>query len=212
MLRRALGLCLALCAGLLAMPASALVLSVPAVQIDLTISFAPEPPPIIPADALLSGLAIFYKDFGPFSDFRPSAIPPIPIGIGDLARGGSFHFAFSPPDPCFGAGLCRLDFSFAGLTGDFATFAFLSTDVLPGAAPNPPPILPIGTLDFASGPNPPPIDVLGNIVAFDDPVIVGTFEVRLSVVPEPSSALLLAAALATLALRRRRAKFPLARA
>ena len=41
---------------------------------------------------------------------------------------------------------------------------------------------------------------MGNLIAFDDPEIIGTWEVRLSVVPEPSSVLLLASALAGLLL------------
>ena len=118
MAKRVPALCLALAAGLFATPASALVLSSVPVEVDLTISFTP-PDPIIPEGALLSGLTTFYKDFGPTIDLPPVAVPPSPIDIGDLAKGGSFHFRFAPGDPCFGAGACGLDFSFAGLTGDF---------------------------------------------------------------------------------------------
>src|SRR6266700_2720367 len=114
----------------------------PPIRVDLTISFLPSPPPIIPDGALLTGVATFYKDFGGL-DLPPVAVPPNPIDIGDLGAGGSFHVVFSPGDPCFGAGLCGLDFSFAGLTGAFPTFAFPALGDLPNAGPNPPPILPI---------------------------------------------------------------------
>lgn len=111
--------------------------------------------------------------------------PPIDIG-----KGGTYIFSFAPIDPCFGDGSCRLDFSFGGFTGDFATaaFPFLLTGL--DAGPTPPPILPIGFLDHLI-PNGPPIDVLGQIVAFDDPVIVGTWEVTVRAVPEPGWTMML---------------------
>src|SRR5437879_5310192 len=112
-------LCLALAAGLFATPASAIVIGSVPVEVDLTISFLPTPPPIIPADADLTGTATFYKEF-PGLDIPPSALSPTPPPI-DIGKGGTYHFTFAPGDPCFGAGLCRLDFGFAGLTGGFAT-------------------------------------------------------------------------------------------
>jgi hypothetical protein len=197
--RRALALCLALIIGSFAYPALA-VPAVQSVQIDFTISFA-QGPPISPQDVRLSGFASFYSGVsGPPIDVLQNGPP---IDIGNVAIGGSFFASFLIQGPPIDIG-----FSFAGLTGGFPTFAFDLPNEINGPPILPseqtgPPILPVGTF-LANGP---PIDVLGNIVAFDDPVVIGTWEVRLGAVevPEPGSAILLAAALAGLyGIRRRR--------
>src|SRR5947209_7860641 len=81
--------------ALLASAVSALAVPVfvPAVQnqmqIDLSISFYPSPPPIIPQGALLTGTAQFYADFGPRFAGPQLAPDGPPIDIGSLLRGGS---------------------------------------------------------------------------------------------------------------------------
>jgi hypothetical protein len=110
-----------------------------------------------------------------------------PIDIGTLMPGGSFTTIFEPPDPCFADALCGLAFSFSGLSGPYSAFAFNTVD-LPNTPPNSPPVIALGVFDPAFPPDP----IRGNIVAFDDPNIIGTWEVTVSAVPEPGSAALLA--------------------
>ena len=90
---RAVTLCLALVVGLCAGPAFA----VP-VQIDFTIAFAPNPPPIF-QDLQLTGTARF-------GELAPTDIPtlvpnppPISLDIGSLSPGGSFTRTLSQPTP-----------------------------------------------------------------------------------------------------------------
>ena len=188
---RALALGLAAFASLFATSA----LAVP-VQIDFSIFLSPNPPPIFQG-LMLTGTARFGELASTDSPTLMPQPPPISVDIGSLSPGGTFSMRLSPTDPCFGDGSCSLGFGFAGLFGGFGTFAYdIQTDVSGLLLPTPPPIVPIGALDF-SLPSPPPIDVMGNLVAFDDPEIVGTWEVtfRALTAPEPASGLLLMTAL-----------------
>ena len=158
------------------------------IEIDLTISFLPSPPPIIPNGATYTGIAQFS-----FSNILTPTPPPIDIGA--VAIGQTFFTAFSPMPPPIdqdiGIAFGNLFFSFGGSVlmpnppPIFPLAAFLDDADLPNALPMPPPILPIGFL--AAAPTPPPIHASGNIVAFDDPVIVGTFDITVHAVPEPGS-------------------------
>src|SRR5207245_1591566 len=59
------------------------------IEIDLTISFLPSPPPIIPTGAAYTGIAQF--------SFSNVLLPmPPPIDIGSVAVGGTFFTAFQP--------------------------------------------------------------------------------------------------------------------
>ena len=131
--------------------------------------------PVIPANfqgSQLSGQVSFSAD-------SLSPLPPN-IDIGHLSTGQSFSTRSISTDP----GL--LFFSFGGKAAGFTAYAY------PQGSPTPPEITPlppeikIGALDF-SVPTPPQIRASGHIVAFDDPEVVGTWDITLSAVPEPAS-------------------------
>ena len=72
----------------------------------------------------------------------------------------------------------------AGFT-QFDLAAFLPNTDLPNGIVGPP-ILPVGSLLVG-----PPIRLSGPVVAFDDPIVVGTYDITLAAVAVPSSAMLL---------------------
>lgn len=96
-------------------------------------------------------------------------------------------------------------FSFQGLAGPFAAFAF---DTLRSAGLNAPPEperYAVGTIP--GGTNPPePERVFGVIVAYDAPVVVGTWDVTVTAVPEPETYAMLLAGLGLLGFVARRRK------
>ena len=165
--------------------------------VDLVISYflptlSPQPPPIFQRSNL-SGTASFFAE-STTSDLHNLVPQGPPIDIGNIAQGQSFEASFLLDTSNF-LFTNQLDFSFSGLTNlapqpppiepSFTALAFSSDGVLP-ASPSPPPILPIADLSSFFAPSPPPIKQSGRIVAFDDPVVVGTWTVTVSAVPEPS--------------------------
>ena len=177
------------------------------IEIDLTISFNPQPPPIIPTGATYTGIAQFS-----FSNLLAPGPPP--IDIGSVAVGGTFFTAFSPAPPPIDQAVAfgELFFSFGGSVlmpappPIFPMAAFLDGADLSNATPTPPPILPIGSLGL--GPAPPPIHASGNIVAFDAPEVVGTFDITVRAVPEPATLTLLLGPLGLLLLLAGWRRFP----
>jgi hypothetical protein len=156
----------------------------PEIFIDLTISFSPTPPAIIPSGATLTGNARFLNQLIGL-DGRPLNTGLGSYDIGTLSPGQSFSTFFLPPGPCLGATSCTFNFSFSGLTAGFSTQAF-ATPLPPEILPSPPNIIPINLSSFLV-PLPPQIRVSGQIVAFDDPVVVGTWDITVGTVPEPST-------------------------
>ena len=167
------------------------------VRVDLLISYldasVPAPPPIFQGSNL-SGTASF---FARLTTIDANVLQPEgpPIDIGNVAQGQSFETSFliDTGNLLFPQ---QLDFSFNGLTNltpdgppivpSFKAMAFSNSGELPNAAPDHPPIVPVADLSSFLAPNPPPIKQSGRIVAFDDPVVVGTWTVTVSAVPEPS--------------------------
>ena len=192
--------------GLLLLAATVALLPAQAdpLRVDLLISYLdfsmPMPPPIFQGSNL-SGTASFFKQ-STTSDLNVLQPVPPPIDIGNVAQGQSFETSFLIDTANF-LFAQQLDFSFSGLTNlapdpppivpSFTAMAFSSNGDLPSAVPNPPPVLPIADLSSFLIPQPPPISQSGRIVAFDDPVVVGTWTVTVSAVPEPSMLLPLVA-------------------
>ena len=173
------------------------------VRVDLVISYlqpasALTPPPIFQGSNL-SGTASFFQESTTSDLHNLSPVPP-PIDIGNVAQGQSFETSFLIDTANF-LFANQLDFSFNGLTNlnpnppsivpSFTAMAFSSFGDLP-TSPSAPPILPIADLGSFLSPTPPPIEQSGRIVAFDGPVVVGTWTVTVSTVtvsavPEPST-------------------------
>ena len=167
------------------------------VRVDLLISYllptlTPQPPPVFQGSTL-SGAASFFKQ-STTSDLNVLIPVGSPIDIGNVAQGQSFETSFLLDTSSF-LFANQLDLSFSGLTNllpnpapivtSFTAMAFSSSGDLPSAGPNPPPVLPIADLSSFLLPSPPPVKQSGRIVAFDDPVVVGTWTVTVSAVPEP---------------------------
>jgi hypothetical protein len=173
---------------LTALPAHAAIL-----QFDLTLTYLTPPNPILPAGNL-TGTPQFFSDNGVIDHLLPIASPPPPI----LPLGQTYFASFIPTDPCFGQASCAISFSFDGLAQGFPAAAFLTGNI-PSARPQPPPILPIAVLQ-PGDPCPPgdPCRASGLIVAFDDPVVIGTWDVSIHPTPLPGALPLFASGLAAL--------------
>ena len=165
------------------------------VAIDFAVSYfatipgnpvIPAPPPIFVGTQLISGNPLF---FGASLDAMS-----LPFTFPTLNVGGIFSTTFEPPDPCIAAASCQLRFNFGGqVTGQDANgqaFSYVAAAILPGDAIVPsPPQIKIGALDFST-PLPPNIRVAGFIYAFDDPEVVGEWQVTLRVDTTPLPAAL----------------------
>jgi hypothetical protein len=149
----------------------------------------PGPPPIFVGTQLINGNPLFY---GSHADAMSLPFTFPTLNVGDI-----FSTTFEPPDPCIAVASCQMHFSFGGLAAGFSAAA-----IFPGDAITPlPPQIKIGALDF-SYPTPPPIRVGGFIYAFDDPEVVGEWQVTLRVdtTPLPATLPLFASGLGALAL------------
>jgi len=162
-----------------------------AIQIDLTIDFIPGEPvfpgavpgnPVVPQQ--LTGVAFFTVPVsGGLTDVTNFLVGGFD-SIALTALNPTFTGRFIPSDPTI-PGNPVFQFSFSGLTDGFTTFAF-ANGVLPVLANNGPPIIPLDIFSITG----PPIFQSGQIVAFDDPVVVGNWNVTISTVadvPEPST-------------------------
>ena len=172
------------------------------INVELTVSYVA--PVDFPAHSHLVGTATFYLDVnGP----QPTDSPGL-IYLDVFDRNVT---ALEDPSlldhPCLTGGSCGVDVSVRGTAGSFAVFAFLTTVDLPLIQPDLAPIIPIGTLALTDPCRHHPGDPCtqsGQLVAYDSgPVVVGTWEVKMSQVPEPGSMVLVATAILLLAWNRR---------
>lgn len=169
-------------------------------NVELTISYVA--PDNFPAHSHLVATANFYLDVnGPQQTDSPGLIF-LDVFDRDIT-------AVEDPsivDPCVTDGSCGVDTSVRGTAGGFAVFAFPNTVDFPSIQPDLAPIIPIGTL----APTDPcrhhpgdPCTQSGQLVAYDpDPVVVGTWEIKMSEVPEPNGIVLVGVAILLLCWRR----------
>jgi hypothetical protein len=161
--------------SLAAVPARAATL-----EFDLSITYLTPPNPILPAGNL-TGTPQFFSDNGVIDQLLTVATPPSPI----LPLGQTYFASFSPTDPCFGQASCAISFSFVGLAQGFPTGAFQTGNV-PNSMPSSPSLLLIAVLTPGDPCAPgDPCHASGPIVAFDDPIVIGSWDVGIHAVPTP---------------------------
>ena len=167
-------------------------------NVELTVSYLA--PDTFPAHSHLVATATFYIDAnGP----QPTDSPGL-IYLDVFDRNVTVIEDPSLLDhPCITDGSCGVDTSVRGTAGPFAVFAFPNTVDLPSVQPDLAPIIPIGTLastDPCRHHRGDPCTQSGQLVAYDPgPVVVGTWEIKMSLVPEPRPVVLLATAILLLA-------------
>jgi hypothetical protein len=187
--------------AVLAAPARATAIIIPStpLEFDLSITLQPLPPSILPS--LLNGTAQFS-----FTPLPPSIIPGNPIDVANLAFGDSF--TPTPPQIIPLPPNIDIAFTFSGEldflgggsipAGAYTSFAAVAADFAASHVQPLPPNIDIGVFSGT------PLHLHGDLIAFDDPVQIGTFDVTVSEVPEPASIAILGSALACLGLVRRR--------
>jgi len=194
---RSLGLGIIALLGVAVTPAEAI-----PITISAHISFAPGG---ALSPSTLTGEIDFFTGIN--GVFTPTP-PPIKVAMGP----GNFDAIFSPTDPCIGAGLCQLGFSFGGtlnpanLDFPFGTVALLGNP--PNAMPVPPPIIPLAMFTptdpcHSQAPGD-PCRQSAPLIAFDAPVQVGTITVTINPVPEPATIALFGVGLLAFGFSRRR--------
>lgn len=221
-MKRLLNIIFAVACAVFAVTLAAAPAHASALNISLQVDFNPHAFPTDPclgASCSLGGNVQFWEipSCGGCDILLPAVQLGNPISIGSLAAGDSFLANLLPQDPCDGVDLfCSLGVSFGGTTMPgasctpvdpcFPTIFAFSLGSAPSAAPQPPPILPLGAIGSNFQPGGPPIFQNGALIAYDAPVQVGTWSVTVTTVPEPASlALLAGGALALIARRKRRA-------
>lgn len=164
-------------------------------QFDLTLTYLTPPNPILPAGNL-TGTPQFFSDNGVIDHLLTIAMPsPPPI----LPLGQTYFASFIPTDPCFGQASCAISSSFAGLAQGFPAGAFQTGNV--PSTPQPSPILPIAVLQPGELCQPSdPCHASGPIVAFDEPVVIGSWEVSIHPTSLPAALPLFASGLGALGL------------
>lgn len=165
-------------------------------NVELTVSFLP--PASFPADSMLVATASFYLDILGGNGPQPTDSPGL-IFLDVFPRMVTAVEDPSLVDPCLADGSCGVDVSVRGKAGRFAAFAFPKLGDLPSEQPVLAPIIPIGSLfpaDPCRGDPEGPCHQSGRIVAYDpDPVVVGTWDITLTGVPEPNGMVLVGAPL-----------------
>jgi hypothetical protein len=184
--------------GLLAclLTASPQILAAP-VQLTLGISYFPSSlgSPVPPFDgSVLTGTASFFE--------IGSINPCFFVGIPSVGETGSFSVSHVHDIPTKTTE--SFFFSFDGLAAGFPAFAFDTVD-FPTDDPLAAPMISLGTYDGGAA-SFEPVVFSGLIVAYDAPVVVGTWNVTVSPVPEPESYAMLLAGLGLLGFATRRRK------
>ena len=143
------------------------------VEYDLTITFIPGNPVFTD----LTGAVAF-------------TVPGVSLGdITPIQILKEFTIALIPGNPIFtgrfipGNPISPVTFSFSGHSGNFNAFAFANDVILSALDPTifeqlGPPIFPVPIFDQA-GPPITPITVSGLIVGFDDPKVIGTWDITI---------------------------------
>ena len=170
------------------------------INVELSVSFFP--PTDFPADSHFVGTASFYLDIPGGNGPQPVDSPAL-IFLDVFERTVSALEDPSLVDPCVGDGSCGVDVSVRGKAGGFTVFAFPSNVDFPPIEPPQAPIVPIGSLalddpcrDGAAN----PCRQSGRLVAYDSgPLVVGSWDIAMSAVPEPGSVALLGISILLLA-------------